>query len=122
MKIYSWKLIIPGLCLLFTGITCFTSCEKVTPEDLIGTWISVDLADTIEFTTDRDLYKMFSGVRDHFDYTLGNDKIKIGYSGMLYILVTPTFHEYKFKNELLTIDFRPGCYGFRSQEITFKRQ
>jgi hypothetical protein len=122
MKTNRTRLEILFISLLLISIAYITSCEKISSKDLIGTWISTDLADTIDFTTDKDLYKLFSGVRDHFDYSLGNDKIKIGYRGMLYILVTPTYHDFRFKNDQLTIDFRPACYGFRSQEITFKKQ
>jgi hypothetical protein len=122
MKTNRRRIEILVICLLLTSITYLTSCEKITSKDLIGTWISTDLVDTIDFTTDKDLYKMFSGFRDHFDYSLGNDKIRIGYRGMLKILVTPTYHDYEFKNDQLTIDFRPTCYGFRSQEITFRKQ
>ena len=122
MKKYHIESGIPLLCSFVFIVSLNTSCKKITPDDLMGKWISTDLVDTIEFTSEKDLYKMFSGVRDHFEYTLLDDKIKIGYNGMLYILVPPTIHNFELKGNQLTIDFRPHCYGFRSSEITFKRQ
>jgi hypothetical protein len=102
-----------------------TACEKnnqIDYKEFLGTWISSDFTDTIEFTTDKDFYKMFSGVKDHFDYSLTNDSIKIGYSGMMFILVKPTTHSYSLSGKNLTIDFRPECYGFRSQKLTFQKK
>jgi len=101
-----------------------SGCEKESTHDyrnFLGTWISTDLTDTVEFTSDNDFYKMFSGVKDHFDYTLSDDSITIGYNGMLFILVLPSTHPYQIKGDELTIDFSPQCYGFRNQVIKFIR-
>ena len=102
-----------------------SSCEKNNADDhkkFLGTWISIDLTDTLDFASEHDFYKMFSGVRDHFDYSLSKDSITIGYNGMLYILVKPSTHFCKLNGNELTIDFRPQCYGFRAQEIKFFRK
>jgi|WetSurMetagenome_2_1015567.scaffolds.fasta_scaffold47631_1 hypothetical protein len=101
------------------------SCKKSNTSDyreLLGSWISTDLSDTLEFTSDHDFYKMFSGVKDHFDYNLSNDSITIGYNGMLFILVKPSNHSYSLNGDKMTIDFKPQCYGFRPQEINFIRK
>lgn len=101
-----------------------SSCEKSTfdSKELLGSWISTDLTDTIEFTSDNDLYKMFSGVKDHFDYSVSSDSITIGYNGMLFVLVKPSTHAIQLNGDNLTIDFSPQCYGFRGQRINFLRQ
>jgi len=61
MKLNHLGLQILIVCILFISISFLASCEKTTSKDLIGIWISTDLVDTIEFTGDKDLYKMFSG-------------------------------------------------------------
>jgi hypothetical protein len=112
--------------LLVIGLTIImSSCKKSNTSDyreLLGSWISTDFADTIEFTSDHDFYKMFSGVKDHFDYSLSSDSITVGYNGMLYILVKPSNHSYHLNGDKMTIDFRPQCYGFRPQETNFIRK
>jgi hypothetical protein len=111
-------------------IICITlilsGCKKSnTPDwrDFLGSWISSDLTDTLEFTSDRGFSKMFSGVKDHFDYSLSeDDSIIIKYNGMLFVHAKPSTHGYHFNGDNITIDFRPQCYGFRSQEINFIRK
>jgi hypothetical protein len=99
------------------------SCEK-NPVDnskrFLGTWISTDLVDTIEFRTEHDLYKSVAIPFDHFNYTVSGDSIKIQYNGVMFILVKPSNHYYTFSGNTLTIDLRQ-CYGFRDQVITFYR-
>jgi hypothetical protein len=111
--------------LSLTFFALISGCEKSHKDDykpFLGTWISTDLADTIEFTTDKDFYKMVSGVRDHFDYNLAKDKITIHYNGMQFIMVIPSTHRYELNGDQLTIDFRPSCYGFREQQVHFTRR
>jgi len=96
------------------------SCEK-NYKDLLGTWVSTDLIDTVEFRTNRDFYKTVGIPKDHFNYHLHRDSITIQYDGALYILVHPTNHYYKLNEDKLTIDFNK-CYGFRQQIITFSRE
>ena len=106
-------------------LTILTGCKKdedFYAEKLIGTWVSSDLADTIEFVTTKDFYKNFYNLRDHFDYKCVKDSITIKYNGTLMILVFPTTHPYQITNNRLTIDFRPSCYGFRNQIITFNKK
>ena len=101
-----------------------SSCEKNPSKNnngFIGTWISTDLVDTIEFKTEHDLYKNVGIPNDHFNYSVFGDSITIQYNGVLYILVQPTNHFYKFDGELLTIDLE-HCYGFRNQIISFTRK
>jgi hypothetical protein len=100
-----------------------SSCEKKTSETrtLLGTWISTDLIDTIEFRTENDFYKTVGMPKDHFNYSLSDDSITIQYDGVLYILVEPTNHFYTLDGDKLTIDLM-DCYGFRNQIISFKRK
>jgi hypothetical protein len=101
-----------------------SGCEKKTADNskkLLGTWISTDLTDTIEFRTEHDLYKSVGIPWDHFDYSVSGDSITIHYNGVMFILVKPSNHYYTFNGNTLTIDLR-NCYGFRSQIITFNRK
>jgi hypothetical protein len=121
------KCFVSQIVIALTIIT-ISGCEKNHTNNyntFLGTWISTDLADTIEFTSDHDLYKMFSGVNDHYDYSLSRDSILIQYNGMyipfIYIGI-PKNHFYKLNGDELTIDFRPYCYGFYSQVIRFLKK
>ena len=101
-----------------------SSCEKDSSDNskrFLGTWISTDLVDTIEFKTEHDLYKNVGIPKDHFNYSVSGDSITIQYNGVLYILVQPTNHYYKFNGDRLTIDLE-HCYGFRNQVISFTRK
>ena len=113
--------ILPALVALTITIA---GCEKertIDYKDLLGKWVSADLTDTIDFASDNDLYKSFSGFRDHFDYSLKPDSITIKYNGVLYILTRPATYFCKLDGDELTIDFRPQCYGFRTERIKFNR-
>ncbi len=104
-----------------TELFCNTGCEKdKVPEaaDLLGTWESVDPGYKLEFTTEKDFLK--NG--DHYNYWLAGDSITIQYSGVLYIFVKPTTHSFSLKGNILTIDFRPLCYGFEAKKIAFSRK
>ncbi len=115
---------------ILTAITfiMISSCEKKSTDDkgsLLGSWVSTDLADTIEFSSYHDLFKLIYGVRDHYDYSLSKDSILIQYSGMLLpfaYIGPPKDHFYQLNGEKLTIDFRPYCFGFLSQTIIFIRR
>jgi hypothetical protein len=127
MKRYSRRfiqLIIPLILISFA----FTGCRKNDSRNdsaLIGKWISTDMADTLEFTSDHDLYKMINGIRDHYDYSLASDSILISYSGvaMPYIYLLPAKTRF-FQLNLndLTIDFRSAYYGFSNRIILFHRR
>ena len=101
-----------------------SSCEKSRSENskkFLGTWISTDLVDTVEFRTENDFYKNVGIPKDHFNYSVSGDSITIQYNGVLYILVQPTNHFYKFTRDHLTINLE-HCYGFRNQIISFTRK
>jgi len=101
-----------------------SSCEKSRSENskkFLGTWISTDLVDTVEFRTENDFYKNVGIPKDHFNYSVSGDSITIQYNGVLYILVQPTNHFYKFSGDQLTINLE-HCYGFRNQIISFTRK
>jgi len=106
------------------SLLVISSCEKNSSESykgLLGTWISTDLIDTVEFKTDHDFYKTVGIPKDHFYYSVSGDSMTIQYSGALYILVQPTNHYYKLTENSLTIDLE-HCYGFRSQIINFTKK
>jgi len=111
------------LVISLTLISCEKENEIASQTKILGTWISVDKRDTLEFANEKDLYKSNSTMRhDHFDYTVYNDSIKIGYNGILYVLVLPTKHKYSFNGNNLTIDFsNRNCYGFGNQSITYTK-
>jgi hypothetical protein len=121
-KSIEFKLFIITMTVL--ALLVISSCEK-NPSDnskrFIGTWISTDLVDTVEFKTEHDFYKNVGIPKDHFNYSISGDSLTIQYNGALYILVQPTNHFYKFSDDLLTIDLE-HCYGFRSQIISFTRK
>jgi hypothetical protein len=101
-----------------------SNCEKNTSSsyaNLIGTWISSDLADTIEFRTENDFYKTVGIHNDHFNYSLSKDFITIQYNGVLKVLIQPTNHEYSLTGDKLIINLK-NCYGFRSDIITFSKK
>lgn len=109
----------------FASILLFFSCTKesnnLQTESIIGLWISEDRSDTLDFVDDSTFYKSSDTLRyDHFDYKLSADTIEIGYSGSLYIHVTPTSHAYYLSDNKLTIDFSNiPCYGFGSGLMSY---
>jgi hypothetical protein len=117
-------LFIPSSILFMILLSGTSACSKtsiIDNEMLQGKWISTDFADTIEFSNDKDLYKMINGFRDHYDYSLSGNMITIAYNGVCFILVVPSTHSLELERNLLTIDFREPCFGFRQKLITFKR-
>jgi len=118
---------IPGVVLILIAIATF-GCEKhnlsINQEKILGTWISLDKSDTLDFVDDNNFYKSNIGMHyDHFDYKLFVDSIEIGYSGIMYILVKPTKHSYSMEGDRVTIDFSNRiCYGFTNQEETYTKE
>lgn len=112
------------LLILFVILVVFPGCRKFDQNVLLGTWISTDTVDTLEFVDDSNFYMSNIGLRhDHFDYHLDKDSIEIKYSGTLMIYVLPTKHKYFINDDTLTIDFRNKiCYGFSQNEISFVKQ
>lgn len=95
-----------------------SGCKKTSTIDygqFLGSWISTDLVDTLDFSTSHDLSKN----RTAFDYNISGDSITIQYRGPLMIYVFPTTHFYTLKGNVLTIFISKGCYGFRQQETQF---
>ena len=98
-----------------------SGCEKNNTNDFrnfLGTWVSKDLSDTLDFRDEHDLFS--NG--DHYDYSLSKDSITIRYNGRLFIYVNPTTHFCQINGNKLTIDFRPQCYGFRNEKVEFERK
>ena len=110
--------------LAFFATNCKKSELKTNQEELLGTWVSIDKTDTLEFTSENDFYKSNGDMSsDHYDYELFNDSIEIRYNGILFILVHPTNHKYSINNNQLTIDFsNKMCYGFNAQEISYTKE
>ncbi|HEY5124513.1 MAG TPA: hypothetical protein VIK14_12340 [Ignavibacteria bacterium] len=126
MKKGKFNCCLSQIVIVFSIIT-ISGCEKSNINDyknFLGTWISTDLVDTIDFTTDHDFYKLFSGLNDHFLYSSTRDSITIDYNGVLqpFIYVFPETFFYQLQGNELTIDFNKACYGFRTQEIKFVRK
>jgi hypothetical protein len=114
-------------CLIMIALI-FLGCKKdqgISNQDqILGTWISVDKIDTLNFVDRTNLWRsdinMYS---DHYDYQLINDSIKIGYSGKLYIYVLPTKHRYYLNGNNMSIDFSNRlCYGFDLRVINYIRK
>ena len=120
-KLINIKSLLIVVCVV--SIFFISSCEKNTNPytNLLGTWISTDLIDTVEFRTESDFYKTVGIPKDHFYYSISGDSMKIQYHGTLYIYIYPKNHFYKLKGDILTIDLR-NCYGFRSQVIEFSKK
>jgi hypothetical protein len=102
-------------------LVVISGCEKSSSndfKDFLGTWVSTDLSDTLDFRTEHDLYSN----RDYYVYSLSRDSITIRYDGKMFIYVSPTTHFYQLNGNKLTIDFRPFCYGFNNQITEFSRK
>ena len=114
--------------LLFIAIIAISACKKNDNSNsgtLLGEWVSSDLIDTLNFTSEKDSYKNLNGIADHYTYYIIGDSIKFEYSGILmpYIYIGPSpFYSFKLNNDNLTIDFRPQYMGFRPQSVTFNRK
>ncbi len=68
-----------------------SNCEKnsSTYKNLLGTWISTDLIDTVEFRTESDFYKTVGIPKDHYYYSISGDSMTIQYKGALFVYVPP---------------------------------
>jgi hypothetical protein len=123
-KISFWFLFIPLILLVLGTMNCKKNSGR-NDEPLLGTWISTDNLDTLEITTGHDLYKMISGIKDHYDYSLSGDSILITYNGlnMPYIYLGPSKMRFcQLNGNDLTIDFRSAYYGFSNELILFHRK
>jgi hypothetical protein len=106
-----------------TIVVLFNSCSKEArlKEEIIGTWISIDNIDTLDFISDEIFLKNFSWSMERYSYDINRDNITINYSGSLYILTLPTTHHIEIEDNTMSIDFSNGSYGMRKQEILFER-
>ena len=112
-----------SLVFAITLISCEEQILDHNQETILGTWISVNNTDTLDFVNDSSFYRSSLNMRyDHYDYKLYRDSIKIRYRGKLYIYVYPTKHKYSIDKNTLIIDFtNKNCYGFSRQVITFNK-
>jgi len=98
------------------------SCSKDTwvKEAIIGSWVSVDQADTLVFINEECFEKNLQpGYLDLYLYSIEDDSIKIQYSGINYICVNPSSHYFQLKDLTLMIDFSNGCYGFPTKKMEY---
>ena len=124
-NLLSFSLLILPVILTVFGTTGCKKSNSGNDETLPGKWISTDMADTVEFTSGHDLYKMINGIRDHYVYSLADDSILITYNGvaMPYIYMGPSMMRYyKLDGNNLSIDFRNAYYGFSNRIILFYRK
>jgi len=104
------------------------SCEKIevviNQNKILGTWISIDNNDTLDFVNYDNFYKSTLYMRyDHYDYQLYANTIEICYKGIYEVIVFPTLHKYQIEGNNLTIDFTNTiCYGFGSEVITYRKE
>jgi hypothetical protein len=117
--------------ILIAIVACFAitllglnSCEekKIPDGRFIGTWISTDLTDTLQFKDETKFIRFRkSGFYDFFDYSYTQGSITITYTGPMKILSRPTTHRYTLKNGLLMINFTNECFGFDSRVMNYKK-
>lgn len=103
-------------------IATLASCNKDDwkKEAIIGTWVSVDRADTLVFLNEECFEKnLHPGNMDLFLYSIEGDTIKIQYSGVNYICIIPSAHYFELEDNDLRIDFSNGCYGFPRKKMEY---
>ena len=117
------------------------SCDKerLFEKILIGTWISENNIDTLNFIDDQLFEKFFilprqrshdqlillpfnNGTKHSYEYSISATTITIQYSGPFYISVKPSTHQFDIDKNKLTIDFSNGCYGFESKIESYYKQ
>ncbi|MBT32440.1 MAG: hypothetical protein CMO01_22480 [Thalassobius sp.] len=112
----------------FFALTLMVGCSDdeitISHEDLLGTWITLDKSDTLQFTSEIDFYKSSKTMSyDHYSYQLLKDSLQIGYSGKMFVLVYPTKHQFNIDKDELMIDFsQVECFGFDSEKITYLKE
>jgi hypothetical protein len=101
------------------------SCDKDTrvKEELIGTWISSDARDTLEFID----YFTFTrnsnnGWKHYYNYDIEVDSIEIEYYGPNDILILPSTHHFAINGNSLSLDFSNYCYGFERKNYEFIKE
>ena len=79
-----------SLIIVLLILVVISGCSKFNQNEILGTWISADKTDTLEFVDNSNFYKSSITMRhDHYDYHLYKDSIEIRYRGMLMILIQP---------------------------------
>jgi len=118
------NLINRNLIIFLTILLSVLACEKFNKSDILGTWISTDYADTLEFVDNSNFYRSTAIMHhDHYDYRLEKDSIEIRYRGYLYIWVEPTKHSYELNGNILMLDLtNTNCYGFNSEKIFYNKE
>ncbi len=99
------------------------SCNKEARQkkEIIGTWVSTDYIDTLNFINDEIFEKNFPYSMERYFYEIKRDSIKINYSGSNFVLTIPTTHYLEIVDNRMSIDFSNRTYGIRQQEILFNR-
>ncbi|MEI6090224.1 MAG: hypothetical protein WCR42_07220 [bacterium] len=111
-------------CLTITLLSLGSCEEKKIPDGrFIGSWVSTDLTDTLQFKDETNFIRFRkSGFYDFFEYSYTNDSITVAYTGPMKILTRPTTHRYTLKNGQLMIDFTNECFGFESRVINYNKR
>lgn len=111
-------------CAIVCLISLLFSCENnhVSGEDLLGEWVATDNADTIYILDESNFYHSTKNMHyDHYDYSIKDDSIQVGYSGMMMILVQETKHYFELKGDELMIDFsNRHCFGFPKERMYYR--
>ena len=105
------------------------SCNKVDVKVLEGTrWLHEKDGKTLYFDKDGKTlyaYEIVSSAHVSFQpwysYSIIDSKITLQYKGPEKLLVQPSIHSIKLKNNELTIDFTNGCHGFEKEVYIFKK-
>jgi hypothetical protein len=101
------------------------SCDKDTwvKEELIGTWISKDATDTLEFIDYFIFTKnSYNGWQHFYNYDIEADSIEIEYNGPNDILILPSTHHFEINGNSLSLDFSNYCYGFERKNYEFIKE
>ena len=101
------------------------SCDKDTwvKEELIGTWISKDAKDTLEFVDYSTFTKnSYNGWQHSYNYDIEADSIGIEYYGPNDILILPSTHHFAIDGNLFSLDFSNYCYGFEIKNYEFLKE
>ena len=107
--------------LIISLVSCNKEVNLSNNVKIIGTWISTDKSDTLDFVNGSEFYKSAIGFRnDHYKYHLDNDSIQIDYAGIRMPATVRTTHKYNLNGNNLTIDFtNKGCFGFEMNVMEY---
>lgn len=114
-----------SLLLIVLNISCKKEQSNTKNDEILGTWISFDKIDTLEFVDKINFLKSDTVFRkENYRYSIDNDSIYIRYYDFTYsYTISPANHKYILRNDSLIIDFRKkGCFGFGYSISGFKRE